>query len=58
MGYKVASFEWGSVDPNEILKKHESKKSSSSQSYHSSVSIYKELGRFEKPKKYIFFKFK
>ena len=38
MGYKVASFEWGSIDPNEVIKKHESKTKSSSQ-YHSSVSL-------------------
>lgn len=38
MGYKVASFEWGSIDPNEVIKKHESKTKSSSQ-YHISVGL-------------------
>jgi hypothetical protein len=25
MNYKVSSFEWGSIDPNEVLKKQDSK---------------------------------
>ena len=37
MNYKVAAFEWGSIDPNEVLNNHDSTKSGS-KTYHLTVN--------------------
>ena len=37
LGHKPVKFEWGSIDPLEVLKKHENKPTET-KTYHSTVS--------------------
>jgi hypothetical protein len=39
LGHKPVKFEWGSIDPLEILKKHENKPAET-KTYHSTVSNF------------------
>ena len=41
MGHKPVKFEWGSIDPDEILKKYEKK--STPKTYHNTVSYLQKL---------------